>query len=308
MKHVRRAIRADYEALFDRETGEARGGAAYRTRTIKSGRWLEAETFPAVADGRMREAVRTAAGSARHREAVQRVNERRRIKRIVRLMQQNFGQGGLSLTLTYPAQERQPDIERARKDMRNYLAAVRRWRERNGLEELRYIYVIQGSEDGSEHVHHHLIMSSMDRDEAERIWRERHGGRTNCDRLQPNRLGLRELGAYIGKHKDVRGADGQSRRQTRWACSRNLEKPIETESLSRISRRRAERAAQALKTDPKEAKAIYEQIYPGYELVDLEVRYSDVVPGPYLYAFMQRKEEKSTKNARPVEGRAGKAV
>lgn len=284
----------EYEALFGAAAADAyapTGGKLYKTKTIKSGRVLEAETCQVLgwAD---RQRAKAAMQSEKHREDVERINERNSWKRMRRLAEANFTGADLWLTLTYPDVTRAVSIERAQKDLTNYIARIKRWREKRGMEPIKYIYVIEGSEDESLKIHHHIIMSGMDRDAAEALWRK---GRTKCEYLQPDDKGLEQVTRYMLKQPRARGIDGRLKKQKRWNSSRNLTQPVETESKSRISRRQAERIALTMDTDPSAAREIYERAYPGYRFVQLEVRWSTVVPGPYLYAQMI-KDERSGRN------------
>lgn len=279
----------EYETLFGAAAADAyapTGGKLYKTKTIKSGRVLEAETCQVLgwAD---RQRAKAAIQNEKHREDVERINERNSWKRMRRLAEANFTVADLWLTLTYPDGTRAVSIERAQKDIVNYIACVKRWRTKRGMEPIKYIYVIEGSEDESVKIHHHIIMSGMDRDAAEALWRK---GRTKCEYLQPDDKGLEQVTRYMLKQPRARGVDGRLKKQKRWNSSRNLTQPVETESKSRISRRQAERIALTMDTDPSAAREIYERAYPGYRFVQLEVRWSTVVPGPYLYAQMIKQE------------------
>ena len=81
--------------------------------------------------------------------------------------------------------------------MQNYLRRIKAYRKKMSLGEPKYIYVIEGSEESTKkRIHHHLIMSEMNRDEAEKIWGK---GRANAMKLQPDEFGLEGLARYIAK-------------------------------------------------------------------------------------------------------------
>lgn len=298
----------EYEALFAEQEAGAyalSGGKPYMTKTIKSGRILEAETYQVLAWADRRRA-KEAAKSEKHAADVERINERNSWKRMRRLAETNFTSVDLWITLTYPDGVRAVSIEQARRDVQNYLQRVRRWRKRHGMSAIKYIYVIEGSEEAETKLHHHVIMSGMDRDAAEELWRERHaGGRTKCERLQPDDSGLEQVTRYMLKQPRERGRDGRLKKQKRWNASRNLKTPVETVSLRKISRRKAERIATTLGTDPGAAREVYERAYPGYRFVKLEVRWSAVVPGPYLYAQMIKDDRGKENGGGAVLGMCG---
>ena len=142
------------------------GRMGYRTRTIKAGPRLEVEIFPIFG--------REAAGRARAArqnvtpEAVQRLNEERSKRRLVQLADANFDENDISLTLTFMDE---PKYAEAQRDVKNFLRTVKRKREQRGMPELKYIYSIEGDEDGrKERIHIHMLMSGgMDRKEIEEI-------------------------------------------------------------------------------------------------------------------------------------------
>lgn len=272
---------AKYEFLFDRseEITEAaferlrhRDVFRYRARTIKAGNVLEVEIYPIW--NTQTEAHK--AKKAATREAQRNLNDRNAKKKLIRKINANFTEEDLCITLTY-ANGFVPDEEQARRDIRNYIRRVREWRRKNGLPELKYVYVIEyGGEDGRrKRVHHHVIMSGMDRDVAEALWNGR--GWANSRRLQPDDYGLEALARYMTKEPN----GGK-----RWAASRNLVDPKVTVADTKISKRKVEEMAQDFDAIPA---AIFSKLFPDYVFNDCTVKYSDFVAGAYVYARMHRK-------------------
>lgn len=283
----------EYEALFDVQPGDAGnlmsggwdstgiwrdiptetrvGRMGYRTRTIKAGPRLEVEIYPIFgreATGRARE--------ARHNvtpEAVQRLNEERSRRRVVQLADANFDENDIHLTLTY---RQAPKYEQAQKDLKNFLRTVKRRREQRGMKPLKYIYSIEGDDDGNrERIHVHMLISGgMDRAELETIWAK---GYANADRLQPNEYGLEAVARYITK---------QQKNRRKWCCSRNLKKPKQRTSDTKVSNARVKRLALDF---PNSAKEIMEKLYPEYTHTQTTLRYSDAVDGAYIRCIMRRK-------------------
>jgi hypothetical protein len=66
------------------------------------------------------------------REVQRKLNAKNSQKRLTRLMNANFTDGDLIMTLTY-ADGCYPTPERARKDMTNYIKRVRTYRKKQGL-------------------------------------------------------------------------------------------------------------------------------------------------------------------------------
>ena len=251
------------------------GRMGYRTRTIKAGPRLEVEIYPIFGrenTGRLR--------AAKHNlttEAVQRNNEERSIRELVRLMDENFSEEDLHLTLTYNGTP--PTYSRAKADAYNFLRAVKRRREKAGMQELKYVYSVGGGEDTNERTHVHVVLTGgISREELEEIWEK---GYANADQLQPNENGLEELARYLA---------GQQKKRTkgrrRWVASRNLRKPKQRTSDTKVSNARVRRLAVDF---PNSAKEIMEKLYPNYTHTKTVMRFSDVVDGAYIRCVMREK-------------------
>lgn len=287
----------EYEALFDVQPGqngtltdggwdadgiwrdiptETRvGRMGYRTRTIKAGPRLEVEIYPIFgreASGRARAARQNVTP-----EAVRRLNEERSRRRVVQLADANFTADDIHLTLTY---RQAPTYEQAQKDLKNFLRTLKRRREQRELPPLKYIYSIEGDNDGNrERIHVHMLISGgIDRLELEAIWAK---GYANADRLQPNEFGLEAVARYITK---------QQRNRRKWCCSRNLTKPKRRTSDTKVSNARVRRLVLDF---PNSAKEIMEKLYPGYTHTQTILRYSDVLDGAYIRCLMRKKRDKN---------------
>ena len=269
----------DYEYLFNipTELGETqieklrhKDVFRYRVKTIRSGNMLECEIYPLW---KTRNNVREARDHVT-RLAQRNLNEKNAKKNLIRKINANFTEEDIFITLTYKGVV--PDEEQARKDMRNYIRRVRAYRRKHKLSEIKYVYVIEfgRSEDGRrKRVHHHLIMSGMDRDTAESLWRN---GRANTMRLQPDEYGLEGLTRYIVK---------ESKGSKRWASSRNLVEPVVTKSDTKLSKRQVERLVKDVEEAPA---AIFCKLYPGYGLNSCDIKHSDFVVGTYIYVNMTK--------------------
>ena len=251
------------------------GQMGYRTKTTVAGPRLEAEVYPVF--GRNTEAMlRRAKKTNITPEKQQRLNHERSIRHLIQLADANFTDQDIHMTLTYRTA---PTYERAQKDMRNFMLRVKRLREKRGMTPLKYIYTIEGNEDGKhERIHIHCLMNGdMDRGELERIWAK---GFANADRLQPDENGLEAIARYITK---------QQKNRRKWCASRNLKQPKSRTSDSRCSRGQVKRIAFDMQNA---AKTEMEKIYPGYQFVKCTVRYSDVIDGAYIRCVLRKKEGK----------------
>lgn len=312
--------RAEFEAIFDTEVYEASpevlgrvrpGVLRYRTKTTKSGEMLESEVFPIWETG----AEARRARKAVTREAQRRLNDRNAVRKLVRLVSCNFGREDLMVTLTY-GDERIPGFREVQRDVRNFIRRLKDRRIREGLGELKYIYSVEGfrHEAGDEpeqaelpgvfdqaaeiierkggvspRPHVHMILSGgLDRDVIEGLWGR---GWANCKRLQPDRYtGLEAVSRYMVKSWRGSALSDEAERTEgypgkRWYGSRNLTKPKVTVSDWRMSRGRVAKAVEEIADMPG---TIFNQAYPGYELVDIQVKSSEFVSGVYIYARMRK--------------------
>lgn len=284
----------EYEALFDAEsaateieraalgewwtdqaTGIRVGRMGYRTRTTKAGPRLEAEIFPIFGREQNKQARERKQNLTP--EKIRRHNEERARRRLVQLMDANFGDGDLHVTLTY---QTAPGWDKAQRDIRNFVRKIKRIREKRGLPEMKYIYAIEDSEDGEDRrIHAHMIMNGgIRREEIEQIWAR---GYANCDRLQPTKEGLEAIARYISKQN----RDGHRNRR-KWSSSKNLKQPKTRTSDTKLSNARVKHLARGFDA---EAKEILEKIYPGYDFVRSQVRYSDVIDGVYIRVLMRER-------------------
>ena len=252
------------------------GGMHYCTKTEKAGDTLVLTVYPIL--GRSDRAKAEAARKAMSRERQTRYNRERARRRLALLMDANFGRNDLHVTLTYRGTP--PDYEQARKDVRNYLRAVKRMREKAGLPEMKYIYVIEeeGGEGEKRRIHVHLMMTGgVSREELEEKWGR---GYANCDRLQPEEgNGLMELARYFTKLE-------QEKHRRAWSASKNLRQPRTTVSRTRMSNARVRRLCQEM---PGNAAEIMGKLYPGYKVGAVEPYVSDWIPGVYLRIRLRRR-------------------
>jgi hypothetical protein len=283
----------EYEDLFNnRITGDGSfleepsfiqvGRMGYRRRTTVSGPRIDAEVFPVF--GRNQRGDLRRAKSQITREAQQRANDERSRLHLIQLVEGNFTEKDVAIGLDYAGKA--PTPERIDKDVRNFIARVKRARKKAGLSELKYIYAIGGDEMpaagySGKRPHVHMIMNGgIDRDELEAIWKN---GRANCDRLQPRDEGLGGIAVYFTRQKQDRPGKPGVRK---WRGSRNLKQPVRRSRDARMPNNRVKRIAKDFRN---EARGVMEKLYPGYMLQDVQVRYSDIVDGVYIRCVLRRR-------------------
>jgi hypothetical protein len=258
------------------------GKMGYRRITTVSGPRIDAEVIPVF--GRSQSGDLRKAKSQITREAQQRANDERSRRHLIQLVEANFTEKDVAVTLSYAGTA--PDPERVDKDIRNFIGRVRRKRKQLGLPKLKYIYAIGGDEMpaagySGKRPHVHMIMNGgIDRDTLEQIWAK---GRANADRLQPRDEGLGGIAVYFTRQKQDRPEKPGVRK---WRGSRNLKQPVPRGRDARMTNSRVRRIAYNFRN---EAKAVMEKLYPGYVLQDCQVRYSDVVDGVYIRCVLRRR-------------------
>ena len=280
------------------------GQMGYKTRTWKAGERLEAELFPVY--GRAKMSQVRAAKKNQTKEAQERANHARCIRREILLAEANFTSRDYFLHLTYKGAE--PSFERAEKDVRNFLGRVKYLRKKSGLEDLKYIAVIEDGE-GKKRIHAHMLISGgIHRDELERIWNRStvSGGGIIKAELLDTENGLEGAIVYMAKELWAKGyrrkpeddaedeIDGIARymvhhvtRKRSWRNSRNLTQVYPTTSASKFSNRKVKLIARDFQA---EAREIMERTYPGYRFIRCAVYYSDITDGVYIRAVMRKNE------------------
>ena len=275
-----------YESLFDVKPDGVNGAdnvlradepGRYRCKTIKHGDQLDVEIFPIwntrAEERKAKEAVTRKAQAA--------LNDKNSHKRVGRLINCNFVKGDIKIDLTYD-DNHLPSREKAYRDVTNYLRRVKRFRKKNGIEgEFKYVYSIEYSDvEGVEkRGHHHVLMSGvgMSRDDAEELWGK---GRANADRAQPDDFGLAGFAIYFTK------TGQRAKGKRRFGSSKNLTQPTVTVADTKISRRKASFLAHDAEAYGKD---LFEHLYNGYLMNEIEVKTSAYVAGAYIYARMRRR-------------------
>lgn len=133
-------------------------------------------------------------------------------RKCARMVNANFRQGDLFLTLTF---RERVDVENALRLFRNFISRLKRLRKRKGYGELKYLYVVE-SKRKREHVH--LLINKMDltMKELSEVWGL---GRVMVSILEPGG-DYTGLAYYITK-------ENYKEYGKRWSGSRNLAKPKE---------------------------------------------------------------------------------
>lgn len=250
----------------------------YRTATTKSENkkdgncLLEAQIYPAFLNPRD---VPRAAGKKASKKAQQNLNDKNSKRRLMRIVNANFGAGDLWCTFGWDQEHMPADQKQAEKDIKNYIRRINYQRRRLGLGNARYIYILAFDHYTRPHVH--LLMSGdgLSRDEVEGIWKK--GSRRNTRRIVPDEdFLITGLGMYIANNPHG---------TKRWRGSKGLVHPKTTRSYQKFRRRTVD----AMVRDHHVLVKELEKAYPGFRFLDAETKYNGISAAFYIYARMVRR-------------------
>lgn len=231
--------------------------------------FLEIEIFP---KGKREKTICRAKRIRETSPAQKKHNSKRRERYFVRLINLNFENGDLALDLTF--KNKPESYEEALRLVRNYIARLKRYRKKHNLSMLKYVYAISETDIEREtvkRIHVHMIINSMDRDAAEKLWRS---GFANSDRLKSDEYGFAGKAIYMVRQ-------GRSKRS--WSGSLNLKKVEAVVSDKAVSKREFERMANA-----PDDRRFFEKKYKGWIFTDCSVIYDEHFGNTFCLVRMRR--------------------
>lgn len=170
--------------------------------------------------------VKVASGNHRERrspksnitsEQVQKNNDRLAVKNLMRLINANFGGGDIHAVLTYETAAGQ---KQAKKDRDTFIKSMRRAMKKQG-KELKYIAV---TEYEHTRIHHHIILSKVDAETIELIWKK---GWVKLSVLDGSG-NYAKLAAYLIKETQRTFRQDDCMHKRRYSASANLVRPVVT--------------------------------------------------------------------------------
>lgn len=259
-----------------RQRGEpgVRGRVAYREQKFECGEFLEVNIYPVFQSpvrGRRR------AKRKPTREVQQALNRLNAAKEVNRVICANFTNQDYYITLTFKGDP--PDLERAKKDVANFLKKLERMMRRKGLGKPKWIKTIEvGAKSGRIHVHM-VISGGLLPVDYQRLWGK---GYVDCKPLMFGADGVMGLSRYFIKQS--RNVPGDEHKAKSWSCSRNCIRPEPKTNDYRYSRKRA-----AEITRERENSRLIEKLYPGYFCSSCEAFYNDESGHYYLHLRFYKK-------------------
>ncbi|EOS41554.1 hypothetical protein C808_00060 [Lachnospiraceae bacterium M18-1] len=263
----------------------------YVLKEIKAGDQFEVEIYPQFK--RLDEVPEEGRRIVKENSNAQKnLNDKNARKYLVRLINHNFGEGDLWITLTYddahlPADG---DIGKALKDVQKYISRVNYQRKKRGLKRAKYVYVIEYDEAAEIRWHIHVVMDGeLDLDTVEACWKQ--SSRNEVRRTRKDKDGLAGMANYLVKEKK------RIRSERRWNSSKGLKKPDirVVRSKQPIKGTGSYKPISAfIEEMVRNQNYIQEQMkkwYPDLEFAEAEVRYNNFNYMFYIHARLRRKKE-----------------
>lgn len=160
-------------------------------------------------------------------EQVKKNNEKQAVKKLFRLMVNNFTADDHHVVLNY-APETRPDAAGARKAIDKFLRKMRTWYKKQGAE----FKWIMTTEYKSKNIHHHIVLNGVDgvARAIQKIWREVGGGGCHFTPLYEDQ-DFEGLAEYFVKETKKTFAEADNPFRQRAQHSRNLKKPVEKKRI-----------------------------------------------------------------------------
>ncbi|WP_270629497.1 rolling circle replication-associated protein [[Clostridium] innocuum] len=257
------------ESQIERALKDGKIKSIYATKSIYSGTQLEVEIFPEFTKRCM---IPVAGKRKPTKEEMQNLNDKNARKKVIRLLNTNFGKG-YWITHDYENRFLPESMEEALKDIQNYFRRVNRLLKKKGMERAKYLYVTEWEVDIRCH-HHFVIDCGLTMDELNRLWTK--GKRSELRPIDYDENGLTGMANYITK---------KPRGKRRWNTSKgNLKQPTVRKNHSTFKRKHA----RAMKEDFSTIERMLRQEYKGYVFKDAQVFVNQVNAGIYIYAQLRK--------------------
>lgn len=293
----------DYEAAYNKALADlnewfieqmfAHGKkAVYALKEIKAGEQFEVEIYPQFRsmDEVPEEGRRTVKDNSK---AQRNLNDKNARKYVERLINENFGDSDIWMTLTYDDVHLPPDgdIDAAIKNMQNYIRRVNYQRKKRGLPNAKYVYVTEYNEAAEIRWHHHLVMDgALDMDTVERCWQQ--GSRNEVRRLRKDENGLSGMANYIVKESK------RIKSEKRWNSSQGLKDPdirvihSKQPEKGKGGYKKIEKYVDEMVKNQNVIREQMEKWYPDFDFTDAGVYYNDFNYMFYIHARMRKRRSR----------------
>ena len=147
----------DMHEWFVEQMFNHRKKVVYALKEITAGEQFEVEIYPQF---RSMDEVPPEGLKKDNTKAQKNLNDKNARKYVERLINENFTDRDIWITLTYDDEHLPPDgdIDAAIKNMQNYIRRINYQRKKQGFGNCKYIYVTEYNPDEEIRWHHHLVM------------------------------------------------------------------------------------------------------------------------------------------------------
>lgn len=260
---------------------KSKGRSVQRERRIFHGDYLDVFSFPVFQKPGKRK-KKTNPSS----EIQKKLNQKYRENKLTYLINENFSKKDLEMGFGFDDEHLPFTYADVQRLIRNYIRRIKHYRKKNGLPELKYLYVIErGSTNGRWHIHM-ILSGGIDRNILEEMWGQ---GYAHTYRLEFDDNGLKGLAKYKVKEPetDIAVIDEKVRR---WASSKNLKQPtIPKDRDGFISK---DTVRDIRKGDICEREI--ERLYPGYTVTSIEPFLNTINAGEYVTIRLRKTQSIKT--------------
>lgn len=298
---------ADLDEWFAGQMLNRGAKAVYALKEIRAGEQFEVEIYPQFKS--MDEVPEEGRVIKKDNTRAQRnLNDKNARKYVERLINRNFTNRDIWLTLTFDDAHLPPDgdIDAALRIIQNYFKRINRRRHKIGLDNAKYVYVIEYSPEADIRWHYHIVMDgALDMDTVEKCWNQ--GSRNEVRRLQKDENGLSGLANYIVKEKY------RIKSEKRWNSSKgNLADPdirvvhSKQPEKGKGNYRKIGKFVRDMVRDQDSIEGQMKKWYPEYDFTNAAVYYNDFNGMFYIHARMRKR--RSEQNDEKTPWKRGKAT
>lgn len=273
----------------------------YALKEIKAGDQFEVEIYPQFTS--MDDVPPEGRNIKKDNDKAQRnLNDKNARKYVERLINENFNDNDLWITLTYDDAHLPPDgdIDAAIKNVQKFIRRVNYQRKKRGIGNAKYVYVTEYNETEEIRWHHHLVMDGqMDMETVESCWKQ--SSRNEVRKLQKDENGLSGMANYIIKEKK------RVKSEKRWNSSQGLKDPdirVVHSKRPTATKGNYKKIASYVENMKKGHEAVKEQMskwYPNFEFKDAGIYYNDFNSMFYIQARMRKRRQRVNDEATNAE-------
>ena len=209
-----------------------------------------------------------------------------------RLINENFTDNDLWITLTYDDEHLPPDgdIDAAIKNMQRFIRRVNYQRKKRGLSNAKYVYVTEYNPTEEIRWHHHIVMDGqMKMDVVEACWKQ--SSRNEVRRLKKDENDLSGMANYIVKEKE------RVKSEKRWNSSQGLKDPdirvvhSKRPTKTQGSYKKIATYVEEMRKGHEQVKAQMKKWYPDFSFTDAGIYYNDFNSMFYIRARLRKRRK-----------------